>query len=254
MQKRLTNAVVIALALFLAVGFGAAVWRASNAPHPAVRASGVIQNDRGSDAKAESPEEAIARYNKWLAIFTLILAIATIGLGGATAGLYLSGQNQIELARQEFLSSHRPKIAVKHVWFRSTLTYKTPIIASVTCINAGTSDAFFFEYGAGFFVITGHHLALPVDPAWPITGNLKGFRLESGISVAMPDLTGTIDALQEREIRAGTMRLFCAGYVHYRDGLGKNRTTAFCRLLEPTTDGSRFAIIKDCNPDYEYAY
>jgi cytoskeletal protein RodZ len=46
-----------------------------------------------SPNQAEATDKAIAEYTKWLAIFTLFLVLATIGL-------FISGERNIEVARQ----------------------------------------------------------------------------------------------------------------------------------------------------------
>jgi hypothetical protein len=48
----------------------------------------------------EKSDAALARYTFWLTLFTGVLAVATIGLGVATAGLYLTGEKQIRVTRQ----------------------------------------------------------------------------------------------------------------------------------------------------------
>lgn len=102
MLKRLQNVAVTALMACLLIGFGSEMWRASNTPHPLINQKTASQKE--GRAYAESPkenaEEAIARYNKWLTIFTAILAVATIGLGFATVGLYFTGEKQIGVAKQ----------------------------------------------------------------------------------------------------------------------------------------------------------
>jgi hypothetical protein len=102
MLKRLQNATVIALALCFLIGFGAEVWRASNTPNPKINQSSSTKkkNDTNAEAQKETAEEAIARYNKWLVVFTGVLAIATVGLGIATVGLYLTGEKQIRIAKE----------------------------------------------------------------------------------------------------------------------------------------------------------
>ncbi len=103
MLKRLQNVVVIALALLLATGFGLEIWRASNAPRVSINQNAAQQKERSANAESpkESAEEAIARYNKWLTIFTAILAVATVGLGFATIGLYFVSQGQLKHAELE---------------------------------------------------------------------------------------------------------------------------------------------------------
>jgi hypothetical protein len=103
MLKRLQNAAIIALAACLLIGFGGAVWRASNSIHVVINQDLAKKKERPTDADSpkESAEEAIARYNKWLTIFTAILAVATVGLGFATVGLYLVSQRQLRHAEIE---------------------------------------------------------------------------------------------------------------------------------------------------------
>jgi hypothetical protein len=108
MLRRLQNAAVIALALLFVIGFGAEVRRASNIPHMPINQNAAKQKERAANAESpkESTEEAIARYNEWLTIFTAILAVATVGLGFATVGLYFVSQRQLRHAEIE---AHRAR-------------------------------------------------------------------------------------------------------------------------------------------------
>jgi hypothetical protein len=51
-------------------------------------------------SKRDETDEAVARYTLWLMVFTGILAVATVGLGIATVGLYLTGEKQIGLVQE----------------------------------------------------------------------------------------------------------------------------------------------------------
>jgi hypothetical protein len=67
-------------------------------------------------------------------IFTGILAVSTVGLWGATIGLYFTGEKQINvaketadtagrqigLAEQQFISANRPKLRTKAVWLMNS--------------------------------------------------------------------------------------------------------------------------------------
>lgn len=59
----------------------------------------------------EKSDDALARYTLWLTAFTGVLALATIGLGVATTGLYLTGERQIKIgrrtARRQFLQTNK---------------------------------------------------------------------------------------------------------------------------------------------------
>ena len=52
--------------------------------------------DHDAKSKKEETDEALAYYTLWLMVFTGILAVATVGLGGATLGLYFTGEKQIK--------------------------------------------------------------------------------------------------------------------------------------------------------------
>src|SRR6266403_1778265 len=89
----------------------------------------------------EKSDEALARYTLWLTIFTGILAFATVALGIATVGLYAAGEKQFSLARQEFISTHRPKITVYSLAFAGSMADTKPIPISFRYVNSGDSDA-----------------------------------------------------------------------------------------------------------------
>jgi hypothetical protein len=104
MLKRLSAFVLFG---FLLLGWGFLAWQASNIPHIAPNQNSATQehHQSGADAKTEGTgtEVAIARYTYWLMFFTGVLAVATVGLGIATIGLYLLGRREIRHA--EFTSN-----------------------------------------------------------------------------------------------------------------------------------------------------
>jgi len=55
----------------------------------------------------ETTDGALAEYTLWLTIFTGALAFATVGLGAATLGLYLTGEKQVEITRQALIGDQR---------------------------------------------------------------------------------------------------------------------------------------------------
>jgi hypothetical protein len=58
-------------------------------------------------SKKEETDEALARYTFWLTGFTGVLALATIGLGSATLGLYLTGEKQVRFTQSNFAAQSR---------------------------------------------------------------------------------------------------------------------------------------------------
>jgi hypothetical protein len=140
-------------------------------------------------------------------------------------------RKSIDLARSEFLSTHRPKIRVKHVWLLNEVAYDKPIGIRVVCVNCGTTDAVMVDYGIAVMVVKKGG-SLPPDPTFPSFKII--LRLESGISLPFPDFTHRITEDEEIGLQGGGADLYCFGYVHYRDDVKRLRTTAFCRMLKFT--------------------
>jgi hypothetical protein len=180
-----------------------------------------------------------------IAIFTIVLAISTTYQARLT-------RTTIELARQDFLSTNRPKIRFKHVWISSEFFHNRPIVGRVTCVNVGTSNATIFEYGMRFFVIkTGKPLPMPSEFQPVRTGLL----LPSGVNHNFDDVTNTLQKDDIVAIRAGGLQFFFIGYVHYRDDLGRFRSSAFCRVMRKPShpvDPGRLVVFNDPNYEYEY--
>jgi hypothetical protein len=104
MLIRLQNVLILlAIGAFLATAIAAEVLEASNRPHIAIYQKATTHELECTDSQSvqECTEEAIATYNKFLAIFTAILAVATVGLGFATIGLYFVSQRQLRHAETE---------------------------------------------------------------------------------------------------------------------------------------------------------
>jgi hypothetical protein len=77
-------------------------WQSSQSTHPSIQDRGTAAEQHDTDRQPieerEKTDEAIARYTWWLMMFTGVLAFATIGLGVATIGLYLTGEKQAKAA------------------------------------------------------------------------------------------------------------------------------------------------------------
>jgi hypothetical protein len=186
----------------------------------------------------------------WTAAATVVIALFTIVLAISTTYQARLTRKTIELARQEFLSTNRPKIRFKHVWLASEFFHNRPIVGRVTCVNVGTSNATIFEYAMRFLVIkTGKSLPMPSE-FQPVR---IGLLLPSGVNHTFDDLTDTLQKDDIVAIRAGRLQFLFIGYVHYRDDLGRFRTGAFCRVMRKPShpvDPGRLAVFND--PNYEY--
>ncbi len=248
-------ATIIALALCFAGAIVGELRDASHAPQsPSQYAAAKNENKAAAktiEERHQATEEAIATYTLWLMAFTGILAFATAGLG-------VFNFFQIRLARAEFLSTHRPKMRVKHLWLTSDISQPVPITANLVCVNTGAADAILGQIGVRCH-IAGNERVLPADPNMAATLYLNGNRLASGLNWTLRDLNiGRILTPQEwADIQQKRAQLYCTGWISYYDGAGRLRITGFCRVLEVpqghavlTTANARFRICQ--HPDYEY--
>lgn len=185
------------------------------------------------------------------ALATIAVACFTGTLWWAAAGQYDLLADQIDLARAEFLATHRPKIRIKHVWLMNEFWYDHPLKVRVVCVNHGATDARILDYGVDFVPVRkGALLPAAHECAFKRTITML---LKSGISGELPELVQSIDEDTEIAVRNGKIDLYCIGFLHYFDGANNLRTTAFCRqlILASATRG-RGNFVKVENPDYEY--
>lgn len=85
---------------------GGSFYAAFLAPTSTIDQSCTTGQQPGTNCQApkkgqNSTEDALGNYTKWLMIFTGVLAFATISLSIATIGLYISGESQLSLARED---------------------------------------------------------------------------------------------------------------------------------------------------------
>jgi hypothetical protein len=204
-----------------------------------------------------------------VAFFTLVLAFANIGMWIATIGLYRSNKNQLRLAREEFLSSHRPLLRLKHIWFATPdgqrffgrIQTETPITVRLDIVNVGNTTAFVRTINFMTYLVPLDQY-LPQRPPYNEPGvpqvAVGDFGLESGRTLTVPITVGQILSSENvTAIRNGQSRLYFIGTIEYWWGSDRDhlRGTAFCRYLRfewppRPDDHGRFEIEND--PDYEY--
>jgi len=199
-----------------------------------------------------------------VALFTVLLAMSTVGPGFATVLLWGAGERQIgivkravDTGRDQFLASHRPQIRVKHLRLANDIWQGEPIIVDLWCVNTGTSDAFIGEVGIAFHVVRNDR-ALPLEPRMPAIRNFNGGKLLTGRNWEIPDINigRTLDNAENVAIQNGSAKIYCVGWLSYLDSVDRMRITGFCRVLEcppsalARADNSRFRTHLD--PDYEY--
>jgi hypothetical protein len=262
------------LALFVAwISLGSwYAWR-SSLPTPQNQSKNASYQNAKKEAEkisqSESIDDRLAKYTLWVAIFTGVLAVSTIGLWVATIGLYFAGKSQLKLARDEFISSHRPKLRLKHIWvsspdgqtFVGELQTGMPLTVRLDIVNIGNTTATINIINFITLIIPSQE-RLPQRPPYNEPGFLHqfqvgSFRLESGITFTQHVSDGRILAPEDiRALRDGNNRLYFVGAIGYRDDAQRPRGTAFCRYFSfyscpaHPMDIGRFQTEYDS--DYEY--
>jgi hypothetical protein len=179
--------------------------------------------------------------NNLTAISTSIIAAFTIVLawvGYCQARLI---RKSIDLARQEFIAAHRPKLRMRRVSLIRPFLPDTHINIRFEAANIGDSQATVVELGFDAYIEGTLFNAAPRPPPIAIDPVPPGRELH---------MTGTGRAFAEAEIDAieiGASVLRLLGIINYRDDNNVLRSTSFSRIYEPTT--GRFAKVADTDAE-----
>jgi len=177
------------------------------------------------------------------AVATIFIGVFTWVLARVTNRQARLTRESIDLARAEFISSHRPRLRIRSV-DRSTSNPTDYIGVKFAVVNVGDTEAHLL----GSRVVVDF---FPEKP--PIDFN--------GIDVVQPRrfLPGASDSyvvtssrkwlILQSEYNADRY-LFVHGQIVYRNDLGTTYTTSFCRIWNVAVN--RFKRTDD--PDYEYEY
>jgi hypothetical protein len=211
---------------------------------------------------------AHSRDKEVTALSTLAIALFTIILAVASGLQYLVLSKSIALARNEFISTHRPRIRLKHVWLEDEREWRLerPLEVNLDFVNIGGTIAHitWINYDT---VLLRSALRLPQRPPYDETPfgphmRISRFRtpidLRSGITFTRTVSDGrTFTQAEIRDVLWGDQTLYLIGTIEYWDDpvLGL-RQTGFCRRLSynrypaDPDDWGRFDVVED--PDYEF--
>jgi hypothetical protein len=178
-----------------------------------------------------------------VALFTLGLLISAVWQGCLIGA-------QIRLARQEFISTHRPELVVRRISLhdrdRSARVRVQWIVA-----NIGASPGKIVESNATLRFYEG---PLPAIPNYDNdTASMGNMEIHSGVSAPI-NKTFAFNAenwfsyFANEKDGGGPNGLYFFGYVLYEDGLKRLRHMAFCGRYDPKTE--RFVSVGD--PNYEH--
>jgi hypothetical protein len=196
----------------------------------------------------------VEEYNGVLtAVATAFIAAFTIVLARVTGKQAKLTTEALNLARQEFVANHRPRVILRYIQgpFENEEGHQ---FIWVTFVNVGANTATIEAFGAD--------LAKRSDDTddWAVPGLDAGLKEISPIVLtcgqrhvftvtarAVPDAELELQIF--REAAVGDYQLCAVGVIRYRDTFGVARDTGFFRVL--SDDGGGF-IISEYDSEMEY--
>jgi hypothetical protein len=182
--------------------------------------------------------ETVAEYTKWLAGFTAVLAFFTVLLAGAGFWQGRLTRDSINLARDEFLATHRPKVKILSVYSREEWaaddegrldTAMSDVTIMIRFVNAGRSDAIIHEITACVLD------EAPTEEALAIRGqDMKNAVLKVGW-----EGTHLVMTCRLRRGELFQQATWCVGSISYKDSAGRWRKTGCCWVTTPEGEWRR---------------
>jgi hypothetical protein len=170
----------------------------------------------------------------FIAVFTIVLALVT----GRQARL---SRQSIDLARQEFIATHRPRVILRYIQgpFYNDEGHR---FVCVTFVNMGANNAIIEAFGADLA------LRRDDDDEWEPPGLDADPKSVEPIILACGQrhfftVTAKMPADTDKAIFQEALdghQLCAVGVVRYKDGNGVARDTGFFRVLDD--DGEAFVL------------
>ncbi|RXH15230.1 hypothetical protein [Bradyrhizobium guangzhouense] len=130
-------------AALMGFALGGSVFWAAYGPNTTIQQAAEAAEHHSVQGEAKTnkveTDEALAYYTLWLMVFTGILAFATIGMGAATIGLYLTGEKQIRhnvaSAAAQSRDMERSMVAANRPWVKVDISVGGPIVYNANGAN-----------------------------------------------------------------------------------------------------------------------
>lgn len=172
----------------------------------------------------------------WLAAFTAVLAVATIGLGIATVGLYRTGERQLDLIRR----NAKLQDVNTRILQRAYISVQPGGIAerslkgshpNIVIHNAGNLPARHISWTINC-VVDNERRRSQFDGAKPPEGDNtlppKAEMMQGGGLIPVGEPVGPAPPLPLIICKQPGLFLYVWGEVFYEDGFGSSRITRFC--------------------------
>jgi hypothetical protein len=204
--------------------------------------------DLHADEKVKTDED-MAKYTKqlsfytcWLVVFTAILALVAIWQG-------VQLKRSLDLAREEFISTHRPKIILRNFQIGDReIPDGKPINVTFIAQNIGDSVGKVVQIRSATVILDSKE-KIPTDFSFLHSDPFQ-FSLKSGEKELFPANGNSAPEKNESvAVYIGSKAFYCLGLLVYEDAVGTKRETGYCRRYFPRE--GRWEIVES---EYEYAY
>jgi hypothetical protein len=208
------------------------------------------QGSANGKRQGEEIDKALARYTHQLAIYTALLMAATVGLGGIALWQGLQLRNTVDLARKEFITTHRPRIKVRSVQFTGPRDLSRHD-ANIWIANVGEGTA--KEIGLESFGARKQRGGW-IDGNKPILGTAITPHVCNDLAPGAPvTFGGSFPPPMDNEardcVRSGMEILYFMGLIRYSDDNGIVRHTGFCWQYDHRTGDF---VMPDKEDEYNY--
>ncbi len=174
---------------------------------------------------------------------TVFIGIYTYVLARVTGRQARLTREAIDLARQEFISTHRPHLKVRFVKMASPMP-GAPLAISYEIVNVGQTNAEIVRNEKEIIV----HVPGAIEPIRFSGGGDLNKPIPAGGRVLDSHSTGTPYRPEWNLTSPAGVYVVFRGTIEYRDANGVNRRTAFDTHRDP----HELSFHPTDNPDYQY--
>ena len=222
-----------------------------------------VSNEANQSVSAQKPQECTAFMGpvllslEWLvdffdehgeavvAAFTAVLAVFTGRLWISTEKLWKSANETAELARKEFISTHRPQIRIRRIFPITPFAANAAPQIRILAANIGTTDATVFEIGWDIYT------DMDAIPEATPTPNPAPWKIPPGKQASI-DIVAPNPLTGEQAAYAREGWIFIVGIINYWDDQGAVRATSFARQF--STRRNRFIPVDDLHRESDREY
>lgn len=198
--------------------------------------------------------QLVSRHNGFFTLLsTIFVAFFTYTLWKTSSEQGALTRESIDLARQEFITSHRPRLRIRRVTFESICDGR-PVEGYLTVSNIGDTPATIIQAGVDVFTrysVSQSGIGFAYSNSVP--KDIIPVHINTGETVKVD--FRSVSPLTHEEMNqadAGELEIMSIGQILYVDEIKTKRTVGFIRAYN--VNMNRFLPLSDSDPDKSYEY